>query len=310
MRLNIEQVRRRIDAVIGGRDDRLIVLLRCQPQRLRQPELLHWLRSLLRSYDDDLELAVHICDATRQPAIAARTDSSSRIARRLQRLELPVTVAAGDLRQDPRLAALAAWTIRWSFDPVWSDATALERAAASSAALEMSCETSATGSGALPRVRAGGADGDPVATATAAVATVAGAAGFSVRPGIVVPPGLVYGEQIATRCHVAGASGDAEAMLVDMTSRPGRTAHARELARSVGEIISFDAVRIVGAFLDATPGSTEPHVLNLADRNEGYEWSTCNVDAVEATLDVLANAVRQRRLSVATRARGSLWRRF
>lgn len=292
MRLNVEQVRNRIEAVVQGRDDRLVVLLRCEFTCLLQQDLLHWIRSLARDYDDDLEILIHASYVPREwgddRANGNWVYRPYELARFLQRFELPVAFATSDTQLDERLAAVTAWTIRWSFD-MEREETGGERIVASL--------------GQIDPLRTG----EPGDRANGVVRTVAAIRG-GLLPGIVVPPGVVYGlrAQAGEDCSPIGREG----MLVDMTWRPRQSAHGQELARSIGEVIQGDTTCFVGALLDATLGSTAPHVPTLLPCEGRYQQAMCNVDAVEATLDVLANAVRQRRVSMATRSRRSLWHRL
>jgi hypothetical protein len=262
------------------------------------------LRSLLRSYEDDLEILVYACPVGGAAGAAGATGGEELVefATRLQHDALPVAFAVGATRRDARLEALAAWTVRWSFDTT----TLL----------------------ASPGKPVGSAEGPrwPLASGAATRGERSGAlAGTGLRPGIVVPPGLLNGGAtraasgswsaapvqagavVGTPAQARAHGGPQDPMLVEMLHRPGRGDYGQQLAHSIGDAIREGATRIVGAFADLGYDSAAPHAFACPDSGVDAAASAPNIDAVEALLDILANSVRQRRTAFATRPRGTLW---
>ncbi|AJK45337.1 hypothetical protein [Burkholderia plantarii] len=280
MKLDLARVHQRIAAIVQGRDDRLLLLLQSEPARLRQPSFQQWLRQLARDYEDDVELLACVCPRQRRGhGAAAEPDAAGpldQLARTLALNGVAAAFSAADLAQDAELAAQAAWAIRWNFE-----------------------------AGMLSDLQAGNLKPPSRMVAPRRAGT---GAGPGLLPGIIVPPGVArhaalgraYGQTVAS----------AQALVVDLTYRPGLAQHGHALARYFGDAVRDDITHVVGALLDATPGSTLPHRPDEAGADGAYEWSTHNIDMVEATLDVLANAVRERRVVLATRPRASLWQRL
>ena len=132
MRLNETALRRRLNAICTGRDDRLIVLLSLDSAWLMQREAVHWVRALRANYDDALEIAVLLRDQWPQKMTGSRLPQASCFFSRLRRLGVPVVVTLPDGRtiertdvgeldqlQDTGLyAALRVPFERWS---LWGD---------------------------------------------------------------------------------------------------------------------------------------------------------------------------------------------
>lgn len=279
MKLDIERARRRISAIVQGRDDRLLVLLRSEPLRLRESGFQKWIRQLAHDYEDDVEVLACIGPKTQRPDGKRRENCFDLPLERLVEMLAVNGVAAafstGDLRVNGWLGSHAAWAIHWNFE---------------SALLEGSRLTDTIDS-----------------MHEWATRRDSNKAPSTPSPGIVIPPGCARLLSAVPEQREGGAR--SQALVVDLTCRPGLTQHGYALARYFGEAIRDDITHVIGALLDATAGSTHPTGDDV-DAASVDTWSTHNVDFVEATMDLLANAVRERRMTLTTRPLGSLWHRL
>ncbi|WP_133646415.1 hypothetical protein [Paraburkholderia flava] len=253
MRVNIEHTRRRVRAILTGRDDRLIVLLTCAAPRLIHAEPARRLRELAGRYEDELEILVHVPDLLDH----AHTDTdiplcrcrAYKTLRYLQRTGLPAVVGHG-VRHDAHrrhadLIALACWTTT--------------RDAASTAQ--------------GPAYRA---------------------------PGMLVPAST------ALRWNGTEAIASQAGIVVDLTAAACGTEgsdSALDTVRSIANAALYGELPMVGASLDGRFAEAD----GASDALGHTHW---NIDAAEAALDMLSNAVFMRRIATATRGGGAGLRRL
>ena len=100
MRLGEAGLRRSLNAICSGRDDRLAILLWIDPCWTMQREAMVWLRMLRAHYDDTLEIAVflrHSRPAASAAEIGERQERPTRrVFRLLRRLNLPLVVTLAE----------------------------------------------------------------------------------------------------------------------------------------------------------------------------------------------------------------------